>query len=89
MFILAPHLLFAVAILGVGIAEESVSLTAGSLGLFVAGLYLTYRRGVSIGPRTELILALVSAGAAWAYSRAQGQQYFYFLHKQPSGTNPA
>ncbi|MBN1673424.1 MAG: DUF3488 domain-containing protein [Kiritimatiellae bacterium] len=73
MFILAPHLLFLLAILGVGLTLDSAALTGLLAGAFVIGLYATHVRGRSMARRTETALAFAALPAAVLYAQLAGE----------------
>jgi transglutaminase-like putative cysteine protease len=72
MFLPAPNLLFALAILASGLADGHPVLTALELPCFGLGLYLTHRRGFSLSARMETLLALAAAGLAFLLVAASG-----------------
>ena len=77
MFILAPNLLFLLAILGSGLLDPTPAATATFAVLFLVGLWRTYRRGRSIGPVLENSVAVIGLGLAYAYTHLIGEFYLY------------
>ena len=79
MFILGPHLVFLLAIAGVGLANQSPPFAVALVAAYGIGLYHTYRKGRSIRPGTETALAVLAAVVSLAISRYQGQHYLFSL----------
>lgn len=79
MFLLAPHLVFGVAVLSVGLVSRSPALTLGLRLLYMLGLHTSYRRGRSMGRHMESILAILAAAASLAYTQIGGRHYVYAL----------
>lgn len=77
MFILAPNLLFLLAILGSGLLDPTPAATATFTVLFLVGLCRTYWSGRSIGKRLESVLAVVGIGVAYGYTYLIGEFYLY------------
>jgi hypothetical protein len=79
MFILAPHLIFVLSILGVSMANGTAFIAVMGIPPYLLGLYLAYRNNVSIGQKTEAVLAFVAVGIAMLYARLQGIHYLFSL----------
>lgn len=77
MFILAPNLLFFLAILGAGLLDPTPVATTAFAILFGAGLCRTYWLGRSISKLQDSILAVSAIGLAYAYTVLVGEFYLY------------
>jgi hypothetical protein len=73
MFILAPHLVFVLSILGISLANGTAVIAVTGIPPYLLGLYLAYRKNVSIG------LAFVAVGVAMLYTRLQGIHYVFSI----------
>jgi len=79
MFILAPNLLFLLAILGAGLLDPTPAATTVFVALFLVGLCRTYRFGRSIPRWFENVAAVAGIGVAFAYVQLIGEFYLYAL----------
>jgi len=77
MFILAPNLLFFLAILGSGLLDPTPIATTVFAILFAAGLWRTYWLGRSISKLQESVLAVAAVGLSYAYTVVIGEFYLY------------
>jgi len=81
MFLLAPNLIFFLALLGAGLAGSSPLPAVLQSAFFWLGLYRTHRRGKSLTTGTENALALLAILGSFAVTLSNGQlDVFAFRH---------
>lgn len=85
MFILAPHLIFMLGIVGVALANQSLALGGILLSVYAAGLYLVNRRNRHLPKRAEQLLTFLVLGLSLLYTQFQGLHPFFAIQYWLSG----
>jgi len=79
MFLVAPHLLFLLAVLGAGLASDAPRLTVLLCVAFGIGLYMAYRRGRPLPQRAETALAVLAIPVSVILSTMSGEHLLFCL----------
>jgi hypothetical protein len=81
MFLLAPHLLFLLSIIGMHLVTQSPAFTAVTVAAFLVGVFISNRLGLHMNRTMETILAVLFLIGLTALSLGSGEHYIAALRR--------